>query len=1008
MDSTGGAGAARGDDGRIAVTTARGPLQDVPPETPVPKPDDFDALTLQAESPAVNVAFGPFVSRQVNVNASGNNIVGDAANEPSMAVDLSDPKRIAIGWRQFNTISNSFRQAGVAYTTDGGLTWTFPGVLQPGVFRSDPVLGADGFGTLYYSSLSSLSSVEVFRSYNGGATWLGPVPAFGGDKQWMTVDRRNGGLGAGHLYQIWNVQFTCCFPDDFTRSVDGGLTFPSSHPLPQPSMKWGTLDTGPEGTLYLAGATLDQTPHLFARSTNAKDPAQAPSFEVVQGIDLGGFTGGFGSASPNPAGLLGQVWIKADPSRLGRLFVLASVSGGGIDPIDVMFIRSVDNGAHWTAPQRINDDSPGTNAWQWFGTMSVAPKGRIDVVWNDTRTTGAYNRSALFYSSSDDAGRTWSANVQVSPVFNSHVGFPSQNKIGDYYDMVSDNGGANVAYSATFNGEQDVYFLRIPRDCDGNGIEDDCDVQCGAPGTRCAVAGCGTRPDCNFNGIPDGCEPNTNCNGNATMDLCEIGANPALDCNENNILDSCEPSTDCNGSFTPDACDLFGGSSADCNRNGVPDEFDIAGQTSLDADNDGVPDECVGACCVCGCTERTDIDCVVRSGDFSGSGSVCGGSGSCSPTPPATNDDCATAEWVGCEVTDGIVPIPFDNRCATTDGPDPVPCASDQPFGADLWYKCIPTVSGVLTASTCGSTSMDGILALYEGDVGECPCPSNNAMLLTCGDDTCGVGGGPAAVTMEVEAGRCYLIRVGGWSGAIGVGELTVTLDEPSLQPPDSPPPDAAGSHLRKNRYISMVVPEAADQTALRVKMTSLHHPPAPPGAPNFTAFEGQYRYVNTIRDAQNNPVLTCPDSAVRVTSFRCAVIGCQPEYRNWGAELNGAVLHVTGQEIVPSSMYDVAHLAASCQGHEETCAGATVELRIATSLWGDVVESDPPLAVLDVAAEVDKVKDLATGTLMKPRAQIQGDMPSPRANVNVLDIANAVDALKDKPYPFGGPQVCP
>ena len=33
-----------------------------------------------------------------------------------------------------------------------------------------------------------------------------------------------------------------------------------------------------------------------------------------------------------------------------------------------------------------------------------------------------------------------------------------QSKLGDYYDMKSDNGGADVAYAATFNGEQDVYY----------------------------------------------------------------------------------------------------------------------------------------------------------------------------------------------------------------------------------------------------------------------------------------------------------------------------------------------------------------------------------------------------------------------------------------------------------------------------------------------------------------------------------------------------------------------
>ena len=42
------------------------------------------------------------------------------------------------------------------------------------------------------------------------------------------------------------------------------------------------------------------------------------------------------------------------------------------------------------------------------------------------------------------------------------MGWPNQAKIGDYYTMISDDAGADVAYAATFNGGQDVYYLRIP------------------------------------------------------------------------------------------------------------------------------------------------------------------------------------------------------------------------------------------------------------------------------------------------------------------------------------------------------------------------------------------------------------------------------------------------------------------------------------------------------------------------------------------------------------------
>ena len=219
----------------------------------------------------------------------------------------------------------------------------------------------------------------------------------------------------------------------------------------------------------------------------------------------------------------------------------------------------------------------------------------------------------------------------------------------------------------------------------------------------------------------------------------------------------------------------------------------------------------------------------------------------------------------------------------------------------------------------------------------------------------------------------------------------------------------AAGTAYHdQDRYLSLSVPVsgAGQETALRVRLTSLHHPAAPSGAPDFSAFEGQVRYVNTIRDGGNNVVLDCPDSILLGTTFQCATLGCQPEYRDWAAELNGALLHVTGASAIPSSRYEVAQIGLVCLGLEADCASSSEELIITTGLWGDVDAGQ--LNVLDVSKLVDKVKDLATGTLPKPRVQLQPAVPNPLANVNVLDIANGVDALKGKAYPYAGPESCP
>ncbi len=160
---------------------------------------------------------------QVNINEAGENILGDAANEPSLAIDPTNPGRMVIGWRQFDTISSNFRQAGFAYTTDGGQSWTFPGVIEPGVFRSDPVLDFDAGGQIYYNSLSSDVSnyfCHVFQS-TGDGSWDEGTYAYGGDKQWMVVDR-SGGIGDGHIYANWKQSFSACFPDS-QSNPDSGL-----------------------------------------------------------------------------------------------------------------------------------------------------------------------------------------------------------------------------------------------------------------------------------------------------------------------------------------------------------------------------------------------------------------------------------------------------------------------------------------------------------------------------------------------------------------------------------------------------------------------------------------------------------------------------------------------------------------------------------------------------------------------------------------------------------------
>ncbi len=405
-----------------------------------------------------------FISVQVNTDSNHNNILNDAANEPSIAVNPLNPNQIAIGWRQFNTVTSDFRQAGKSYSDDGGQTWNYQQVFEPGVFRSDPVLASNADGEFYYQSLKVVGNtfrVDQWKSYNGGKTWVEKTHAYGGDKTWIAIDKTDG-PNRGNIYAAWNIAGNTYTPNTYNRLLynETNFSFPSEiHKIPI----FGTLDIDSSGKLYIVG--LDgalQNLGLIYLIISANPELSTPYFHQVTPVNMGGALRIGGVV--NSVGLDGQLYVKLDKSNRqskNNVYMLASIDPVGGDPLDIHFLRSTDGGISFTDPIKINTDSA-TN-WQWFGTMSVAPNGRIDIIWNDTRnddgSLGNKFTSKLYYTYSYDAGMTFAKEQAMGPEFNHLRGYPVQKKMGDYIDIQSDNLGAHIAYSATYNDEQDVYYL---------------------------------------------------------------------------------------------------------------------------------------------------------------------------------------------------------------------------------------------------------------------------------------------------------------------------------------------------------------------------------------------------------------------------------------------------------------------------------------------------------------------------------------------------------------------
>ncbi len=209
-----------------------------------------------------------------------------------------------------------------------------------------------------------------------------------------------------------------------------------------------------------------------------------------------------------------------------------------------------------------------------------------------------------------------------------------------------------------------------------------------------------------------------------------------------------------------------------------------------------------------------------------------------------------------------------------------------------------------------------------------------------------------------------------------------------------------------ESRFISFGVPSftagSPIETAIRVRLTSLHHVDPPyTGGPSvpFTSFEGQVRWVG--------PPTSYIESTSDETPFTVSALQCASFYTDWSTV---GLLHVTGAEVVPSSFYSVENVAAVCVPNEAGCAAVSAALTMTTTRWGDVVEPfNPPSNTSqpdfgDIAALVNKFKS-AAGAPTKARTLLAGinanGVIDPSPDLGFTHISAGVDAFKGSPYPY-------
>jgi len=130
--------------------------------------------------------------------------------------------------------------------------------------------------------------------------------------------------------------------------------------------------------------------------------------------------------------------------------------------------------------------------------------------------------------------------------------------------------------------------------------------------------------------------------------------------------------------------------------------------------------------------------------------------------PP--NDSCANAA-VAIEGAN-----PFDNTFAATDYGVASCGFNGAPFTKDVFWRFTAGQTGDYQLDTCGTGAFDTGIEIWSD------CPDAGGTMLACNDDGGGCAAFSSKITFAMTAGTTYVIRVGGWQGAIGATDLNITF----------------------------------------------------------------------------------------------------------------------------------------------------------------------------------------------------------------------------------------
>jgi hypothetical protein len=376
----------------------------------------------------------------------------NAHNSPTLVANPTNASNLVVA----NKIDSPRFSCALHVSFDGGVHWNqtpipLPAGEEPKCYAPDVAFTTDGTLHLSFVTLkgraNAPNAVWMVRSPDGGQTLSDPIRARGPLK--FQVRLAADPTAPQRLYmtyldarEVGLYKFTAAGnPLRASRSDDGGRTWSSPVTLNPPARGRALAPApvvGPRGELYVLYLDLREdvldyegghrgtggAPYpgrwqlVMARSTDrgATWKESLVEDEVVPAERFIAFTPPFPSLAVD--------------QRSGTLYAGFHDLRSGNPDVYVWTLPS--GGSGWGAAKRVNDTPASDDSSQLLPKLSVAPDGRLDVLYYDRRADQANIRTEVSLQASFDGAKTFLPRLRVSDKpFDSRIGYGSERDLPD-------------------------------------------------------------------------------------------------------------------------------------------------------------------------------------------------------------------------------------------------------------------------------------------------------------------------------------------------------------------------------------------------------------------------------------------------------------------------------------------------------------------------------------------------------------------------------------------------